>query len=125
MKRPIRPTHGDDNNYNRVLDRTHDILNGGISMGDFGPNGVNNGFVSGSNTRSGNLNCVIVQVQADAVAGNTFAATHNLGTVPVGFIVINRNNNGNIFMDFGIPATTKTMNFKCDVAGTQFTLMIF
>lgn len=128
MKSPIRPVHGKDaNNYEKVLDRLHDIVNGGISFGEFGLNGagVNTGFVNNATGIPGNINGTIVQIQANAIAGNTFAVTHNLNRIPIGFIVINRNNNGNIFMDTGVPATISTMNFKCDVAGTQFTLLIF
>lgn len=122
MKKPIRPIHGKDrNNYERVLDRLHDIINGAISSGGTPNSG---GFVAGISTIPGNTDTAHVRVAAPGVANTEFAVTHNLNRIPVGFRVANRNNAGNCY-DSGTAWTVTQIFLKCDVAGTQLTLEIY
>lgn len=122
MKRPIRAIHGKDrNNYERVHDRVYDILNQGVSNGG---NPHSGGFVAGIHSIPGNTDSVHVNVQAAGVANTEFAVTHNLGRIPVGFRVADRNNVGNAY-NSGTAWTTTQIFLKCDVAGTQFTLEIY
>ncbi len=122
MKKPIRPTHGKDNNYERVLDRLHDILNGGIDHG--GTPFANATFVSGISGNNGNVNSVHVNTMAPAVPNTEFTVTHNLNRIPVGYRVANRNNAGNVFSTATV-WTTKQIFLKCDAGNTALTLEIY
>lgn len=121
MKKPIRPAHGKTNNYERVLDRNHDIINGGISNG--GTPNVG-GFVPGIHTIPGNTDTAHVNVAAPAGANTEFAVTHNLNRIPVGYRVAARNNAGNVY-NSTTAWTVSQIFLKCDTSGTQFTLEIY
>lgn len=123
MKKPIRPSHGSTNNYQKVLDRNHDIVNGGISSG--GNISYNNtGFVPGIHTIPGNTDTVHVNVQAAGTANIEFTVIHNLNRIPTGFRVANRNNVGNVYSS-GTAWTVTQIFLKCDQVNTQFTLEIY
>lgn len=115
MKKPIRPIHGKDNNYNRVFDRTHDILNGGIDLGAMS----NTNFIH----VPGNVNNTHVGIQFPAVANTELAITHNLNKIPTGFITVRTGNV--IIYDSGTTWTTTQIFLKCNTANAAAILMIY
>jgi hypothetical protein len=116
MKKPVRPTHGNDNNYQQVLDRTHDILNGGIDLGAFtGFGGVN---------VPGNLNNIHVQVTTPGVVNTDFTVTHNLNRVPTGARISKASGLCNIWA--GTVAWSKTtVTLQADHINTVLILEIY
>lgn len=110
MKKPIRATHGVKNNYSRVLDRIHDILNGGIDLG-----GLNN---------PSNANLTHVTTQTPGTTNTDFTVTHNLGRVPTGFITVNPANN--VVLWKGSVAWTDTqMTLQASAINVPVTLLIY
>jgi len=117
MKKPIRPTHGKTNNYQQVLDRFHDIVNGGIDLGSMSnATGVN---------VPGNVGNTHVFVNLVLVANTEFAVTHNLNRVPTGFHVVRTGMSGLSLIDSGT-AWTKTQIFlKSNQANPVAVLQIY
>lgn len=117
MKKPIRPTHGDQNNYEQVLDRTHDILNGGIDLGAMSnADGIN---VPGN---VGNTHVFLLET----IAANTeFAITHNLNRVPTGLHIVRTGMSGLSLYDSGTPWTKTQMFVKSNLANPVAILQIY
>lgn len=57
------------------------------------------------------------------VAGQSYQIQHNLGHIPVGYLVLKRNSTS-IILDGGPPNTAQYINLQASVGGTV-TLMIF
>lgn len=112
LKKPIRAiVTKDGNNYQRVLDRLHDIVNGGLSLGNFAG-------------QKGNLDLVIINVPSTGPANTDFAVVHNLGRIPTGYISTYQSDFG-IFVVGVTTWTTTTMYLKCSVANMATHLLIF
>lgn len=111
MKKPIRPTHGKTNNYQQVLDRTHDIINGGIDLG-----GVNN---------PGNANNTHVALNQVVAANVEFAVIHNLGRVPTGVHIVRTVQSGLFLYDSGTAWTTTKIFLKSNIVNPVATLQIY
>lgn len=116
MKKPVRPTHGKQNNYQEVLDRTHDILNGGIDLGAF------TGF--GGIHVPGNLNNVHVQVTTPGVVNTDFTVTHNLNRVPTGARISKASGLCNIWAGT-VAWSNKTVTLQADHINTVLILEIY
>ena len=111
MKKPIRPTHGETNNYQQVLDRLHDIVNGGIDLGGVGnPGNVGNTHIS--------LNVVVG-------ANTQFAVTHNLNRVPTGFHVVRTGMSGLSLIDSGTTWTKTQMFLKSNLANPVAVIQVY
>jgi hypothetical protein len=118
MKKPIRAVHGKDrNNYEQVLDRTHDILNGGVNLGAI------TGLIGGTAT-PGNIDAAHAQVVSPGAPATDFAVTHNLGRVPTGFIVVNKDQNANIWRGT-VAWTTTTITLQASLATVTMTVLIY
>lgn len=113
-KDPIRPIHIGETNYPRVLDRTHDILNGGISIGS---------VVSGQSVR-GNLDNIIIPVTAPNIANTEFVLTHNLNRIPTGARIVSMNVAAIIY-ESGTPWTTSQVFLKCNFANAVLKVEVF
>lgn len=113
--KPVRPIHGDKDNYERVLDRTHDILNGSVSFGSMA--------LDGTNGQLGNMDAVHVMVTLPT--NNVDATfTHNLNRIPTGFIVVNLNQAAQIWRG-SIAWTSTTLTLRASLNGTIATLLVY
>lgn len=113
----IRPIHGKEkNNYERVHDRTYDILNGSVSLGGVQPNNVTG--------VKGHIDNVHIDATSPAAPNTEFAVTHNLGRIPSGCITVQTSNGGVIYKSG--TAWTKTQVFLKSTTGTnEVVLMIY
>lgn len=111
MKKPIRPTHGRTNNYQQVLDRLHDIVNGGIDLG-----GVSN---------PGNVGNTHVLLNVTVAANTQFTVTHNLNRVPTGFHVVRTGMSGLSLVDSGTTWTNTQIFLKSNQANPVAILQIY
>lgn len=114
--KPVRPSYDKQtDNYERVQDRIHEILNGGIDRGSVD---------SAGNEQPGNMNSKNVLVNTPGVANTEFAVTHNLNRVPNHFNITYKNKACDVF-DSGT-AWTKTQIFlKCSVATVTLKVEIY
>jgi hypothetical protein len=125
IKKPIRPSHGIgtlSKHLKDVLDRQHQILDGGINHGGLS----NPGNLQPLNQTNigGNVDNTHVVIQAPAGANTEFAVTHNLGRIPTGYHVVMRGNPSHLYV--GPTAWTKTQIFlKADLANASFVLQIY
>lgn len=116
MPEPIRPIHGKMNNYERVMERLFDILNGSVDKGGFSQaNTVN---------QPGNTDNIHVQVVTPNVANTEFAVTHNLNRIPTGINVVFKSASSDTY------ASTTTWNtsqifLKCTQANVTLTMEIY
>ena len=115
MKRPVRPIHGKErNNYERVLDRMHDILNGSVNQGQF-VNGV---------AIQGNTDNAHAAATSPGVANTDFPVTHNLGRIPTGFLVVYKAASCDVYA--GATAWTTTQIFlRCTAINVPFVFQIY
>ena len=117
--KPIRPIHGkDQNNYERVHDRTHDILNGNVDLGSI--SGVGTGAIG----VQGNLSLAQVGATSPGAANTDFPVTHNLGRIPTGFLVTNRSAPCHVYGG-GTSWTTSQIFVKCDTINVLLNFIIF
>lgn len=64
------------------------------------------------------------QVVADSGTANTeFSVSHNLGVIPIGFLVTLINKGGVVYTS-GTTWTTSTVYFKCTTANTALTVFL-
>lgn len=102
MRRPIRPTHGTLNNHDEVLNRLHDIVNGGINYG--GMSG--SAFSPGNTTIKGNTDSVHVKVTF-SVTDTDVTVTHNLNRIPTGYKLVSANNPVQVYNGSVAPTDTQ------------------
>jgi hypothetical protein len=96
----------------RVTLRNHArVLTGNISFGQ-------------SNTDMGkNTDTAYASGTSDPTPNTTFSVTHQLGRIPIGFIVITKNKAGDFYAS-GTAWTATTISLKCTVASVTFTLLL-
>lgn len=114
-KRVIRPTHGDRNNYPRVLDRHDDILRGNVSLG---------GIDSSGNSVKGHIDNTHVFVNQVVGAGVEFAVTHNLGRIPIGLLIVKQGFDFKL-LDSGTAWTDTQMFLKSTQANPVAVVQIY
>jgi hypothetical protein len=73
----------------------------------------------------GNLDWVTVAYTSNASANTEDTVTHNLGRIPIGYLVIDRDKAGMVYSSNKGAWTTTTMRLKCDVGTTATTLLVF
>ena len=115
---PIRPVHGDSNNYPLVLDNYHDILNKGIVIG-----GIANDFPTNTE-QPGHLDNKHVQVTTPGVADTEFAVTHNLGRIPTAAFPVYKNAACDIYAS-ATPWTITQVFLKATVTNVAVRLQIY
>ena len=112
--------------YNNLVERLQDLLivgeRGGLDKANIQRRGIYLGAGSGI---AGNLDAVYVAYTSHATANTEDTVTHNLGRVPVGYLVIDRDKAGMVYSSNKAAWTTTTMRLKCDVASTTATLLVF
>lgn len=109
LKKPIRATHGKTNNYPRVLDRMHDIVNGQVDTGSIQPSapGLSPAFSPGTNIIQGNVNNTHVKVTFPAPGDSDVTITHNLNRLPAKYKLVSANNPVMIYNGSVAPTTTQ------------------
>lgn len=117
---PIRPIHEGKTNYSRVLDRTHDILNGGVNHGGIQASviGASAAFSPGTQSIQGNTDTVHVKIVFNAPGDVDVTITHNLGRLPTGYRVASCNNPVMIYNGSVQPTTTQ-MTFRGHLGGAN------
>ena len=85
------------------------VINGNISFGD--------------GTDPGNIDGVWVSATTDATPSTDFIVTHNLGRVPVGFFVVDKTANLDVWRNGA--ATTTALTLRSDVGSETILLFIF
>lgn len=73
----------------------------------------------------GNLDAITVAYTSNVSANTEDTVTHNLGRIPIGYIVIDRDKAGMVYSSSKASWTTTTMRLKCDVGATATTLLVF
>jgi hypothetical protein len=115
--KPIRPIHDKRNqNYERVHDRTHEILDGNIDFGSI------TGLTGGTES-PGNINNKHAQVVSGA-ANVDFAVPHNLNRVPTGFMVVNKDQQADVWRGL-TPWNTNSIFLRSNAATVTMTVMIY
>ncbi len=115
--KPIRPIHDKTNqNYQRVHDRTHEILDGNIDLGSI------SGLVGGTES-PGNINAKHVQV-VSGLANTDFAVVHNLNRIPTGFAVVNKDQQADIWRGLTV-WNTNSIFLRSNAATVTMTLLIY
>ncbi len=95
---------------------------GGLDKSNIQRRGIYLGTGSGV---AGNIDGVYVAYTSNAVADTEDTVTHNLGRIPVGYIVVDRDKAGIVYSSSKNTWTTTTMKLKCNVASTASTLLVF
>lgn len=72
-----------------------------------------------------NIDWVTVPYTSNAAPNTEDIVTHNLGRIPTGYLVTDRNKAGAIYSSQKSLWTTTTMRLKSDVASTAVTLLVF
>ena len=72
-----------------------------------------------------NIDWVPVAYASNAIANTEDTVTHNLGRIPIGYIVVDRDKAGVIYSSNKGAWTTTTMRLKGNVASTATTLLVF
>lgn len=86
------------------------VINGNISLGD--------------GTDPGNIDGGWVSAVTDATPNTNFTVQHNLGRIPVGFLVVDKTANLDVWR--GTTASTETdLTLQSDVANETILLFIF
>ena len=74
--------------------------------------------------RAGKLKAVYVDYTSNATPDTEDTVAHNLGWIPKGFIIVNRDKAG-IAYDSGTAWTSSNIYLKCNVATVAFKLLVF
>ena len=85
--------------------------------------GVNYNISFGSGTESENINGVWANVVTPGVANTDFTVTHNLGRVPVGYIVMKKDIATDIY-DGSVAATVTQITLRATVATVTVRLFV-
>jgi hypothetical protein len=95
---------------------------GGLDRTNIKRRGVHLGTGTGV---AGNLDGVYVSYTSNAMPNTEDTVTHNLGRVPIGFLVIERNKAGTVYSSSKASWSSTKMYLKCDVGDTATTLLVF
>jgi hypothetical protein len=106
----VRPSRATMPVRSTVLNHAR-VLAGNISFGQ-------------SNTDAGkNTDTVYASGTSNATQNAAFSVNHQLGRIPVGFHVINKDKAGDFYAS-GTAWTATTISLKCTVASVTFTLLL-
>lgn len=84
-----------------------------------------NGLISfGDGTNKDNIDCVWANGTSPGGANTEFSVTHDLGRVPVGYILVKSDKSANIY-DGPTAWTTSLIYLKADQASVAYRLLIF
>lgn len=112
--------------FNRLSDVLSRVLVAGRGTGIDRTNirrrGVSLGKASGV---AGNIDGMFVTFTTSATPDAENTVTHNLGRIPVGYIVTDSNKAGVVYSSSKGSWTAATMRVKCNVASTTVTLLVF
>ncbi len=114
--KPITPRHGKDNNYERVMEQNHKILNGGIDLGSI------SGLIGGIES-PGNINAKHVQVVSGA-ANTDFAVVHNLNRIPTGFFIVNKDQQADVWRGLTV-WNTNSIFLRSNAATVTMTVLVY
>lgn len=78
----------------------------------------------GSISVSENLDSEIVSVTSDPIADTQFAVAHTLKRVPVGYVIVSRDQGGIVY-DSGTAFTATQIFLKCTTTSTVLKVLIF
>jgi hypothetical protein len=95
--------------FKRVWEQTARVINGGISFG--------------AGTTKDNIDGAWVAVANTGAANTNFTVTHNLGRVPVGYLVMTKDRAVDVYTGT-IAATNTQLTLKASVANAVVTLFI-
>ena len=73
---------------------------------------------------AGKLDAEFISYTTNATANTEDAISHNLGRVPVGYIVV-KNGNGGVIYNGSTAWTNTTIYLKCTTASNPVTILIF
>jgi hypothetical protein len=95
--------------FKRVWEQTARIINGGLSFG--------------AGTNKDNIDGAWIAVTTPAGANTDFAVTHNLGRIPVGYIVMTKSAACDIYTG-SVGGTTTQLTLRGTVNGVTVTLFV-
>lgn len=96
--------------YRRLYEQMANVINGRISFGD--------------GEDADNIDGVWANETAPAAPNTDFTVTHNMGRVPVGYLVT-QSDRAVLVYDGSVPATTTEITLRADVADAVIRLFIF
>lgn len=76
-----------------------------------------------SGERGENIDGRFQTITTNATPNTQDTLAHGLGSVPIGYIVVNQDKAGSLY-DSGTAWTSTNMYFKCDVASVTFTIFV-
>lgn len=100
-----------DTDINNIIN----CLNGRVRFG-LGTSGNNGENISGK----------FLTIVSNAIANTESTFTHNMGSIPVGYLVIGQDKAGSLFQlkNTGTAWTNSTISLKCSVASVTFNLFL-
>lgn len=70
-----------------------------------------------------NISGIWQSITTNATPDSTETLAHGLGSIPIGYIVVNQDKAGSLY-DQGTTWTTDNMYLSCDVASVTFTIFV-